>query len=62
VEYVLFEAIVAGDSDEVDDGVFFAKLIEAGTGKCRIPRSRNFLNQDRGLDLSRCDQPGEMIE
>ena len=44
---VLFEAAVAGKPDEVGDATVFAELVEPGTGKCRIPRSQNCLNQDR---------------
>ena len=47
VEYAALEAAVAGKPDEVGDATVFAELVEPGTGKCRIPRSQNCLNQDR---------------
>jgi hypothetical protein len=37
VEYVPFQAAVAGNPNEAGDATVFAKLVEAGTGKCRIP-------------------------
>ena len=43
----LLEAAVTGKPDEVGDAPVFAELVESGTGKCRIPRSQNCLNQDR---------------
>jgi hypothetical protein len=38
-----FHATVAGNPNEVSDATVFAKLIEVGTGKCRIPRAPEFL-------------------
>jgi hypothetical protein len=41
------QAAVAGKPNEVGDALLLAELVQVWTGKGRIPRSQNCLNQDR---------------